>query len=436
MARHTSINTVFKTKGIPTITYVQRENGRFERQLSNAIDEKGTLCLITGLSKTGKTCLYSTVLRQKRLKVLKVSCNDRMSPAHIWAIVGERLGLGQVNGQSVSKKTKSALTAKAGGELGFKLFAGIKGEGSAQTGRESTAIEHKRKAVSEPAPLHLVSLLQKHNYCLVIESINNLQPSVRKTVFQDLKTFVDAEVSTIVVATTHGINDLKVHQTDLPGRITRIELTGWSMNDLSKIVTQGFSYLHVPIVSDNILDIITRGSVGLPIITQAACLDILRKKSSLRFRKLSISQDDVLDALHNVATTSYSDYELVYSDLIRGLREKSRRYNTYEYILTAFSLNPITFSLTRNQLDERIKMIVPAGGMVPPRSSLTYTLNNIENLQNKLDLNVVKWDRNRAILKISDPYFLFYLKWRKKRTSPPEVDDVLEILLDKWNSNK
>ncbi len=62
MSQKINVRDIFKSLGVPTATYVRREDGKYERELANALDAKGKLCLLTGPSKTGKTTLYTRVL--------------------------------------------------------------------------------------------------------------------------------------------------------------------------------------------------------------------------------------------------------------------------------------------------------------------------------------------------------------------------------------
>lgn len=58
MANTLPISEVFKSTGEPTVTYVERDQGKYENVLSDGIDGRGQLCLVIGRSKTGKTTLY------------------------------------------------------------------------------------------------------------------------------------------------------------------------------------------------------------------------------------------------------------------------------------------------------------------------------------------------------------------------------------------
>ena len=132
----------------------------------------------------------------------------------------------------------------------------------------------RRRFLADPSPDHLLPVLKRLAVLLVFEDFHYLKPEVQADVSKQLKAFVDAEVSVIIVGTTHRARDLLMANPDLSGRVSHIQLENWSTADLQKIVTQGFEYLRIdfpPAYAELIAD----ESVGLPIITQSVCLKLV-----------------------------------------------------------------------------------------------------------------------------------------------------------------
>ena len=67
MANTISISDVFKSTGQPTVTYVERDQGKYEHILSAGIDRRGELCLIARPFQNRKTTLYKRVMETKNL---------------------------------------------------------------------------------------------------------------------------------------------------------------------------------------------------------------------------------------------------------------------------------------------------------------------------------------------------------------------------------
>src|SRR5215210_2129940 len=91
MDRTIPVSEVFNTFGQPKATYVERDDGKYERKLSSALDAKGEVCLLTGPSKTGKTTLWGKVLSDKKLDPIRVSGNIGTTAAEFWKIALEEI---------------------------------------------------------------------------------------------------------------------------------------------------------------------------------------------------------------------------------------------------------------------------------------------------------------------------------------------------------
>lgn len=116
-----TVNEVFKAQGQPTITYVAREEGAYERRLSEAIKNRGTVCLLTGPSKTGKTTLYTKVADSLGLTVVKVRCYKELSAKGVW-----RKALEDVNFERLSEQqSKTHHSVGTEGEVGGFFWLGL-----------------------------------------------------------------------------------------------------------------------------------------------------------------------------------------------------------------------------------------------------------------------------------------------------------------------
>src|SRR5262249_4871240 len=143
--------------------------------------------------------------------------------------------------------------------------------------------------------------------------------------------------------------------------ITQIDVGNWSPSDLQEICKLGFKYLNIAI-SLRVAEIIASEAAGLPIIVQQTCLDLFTSKGiqaikQLKGEKIAFQVQDVNSSLNNVARERYVQMEQYYNTLIKGPRERARKYRTYELVLACFTLNPISFKLSRKQIDERMRQL-------------------------------------------------------------------------------
>jgi len=237
------IPEVFRSLGQPTITYVRRDSGKYERRLSAALDVTGQLCLLTGPSKTGKTTLYKRVLDERKLLPLTVRCDGDLSHEQFWRRALEGLNFERVKEHSSAHGSNLITSGKLSGSIGWKWLAGLAGEVSAGVTSTRSEGEVREKIMANPSPAHLVPALKTLPLLLVVEDFHYLSPDVQRIIFQQWKTFIDEEVSVIVIGTTHHAIDIATANQDLLGRLCQIDIAQWSNDDLKKILQQGFSYL-------------------------------------------------------------------------------------------------------------------------------------------------------------------------------------------------
>lgn len=450
------ISDVFRTTGQPTITYVERSSGNYERRLNSYLDERGQLCLITGPSKTGKTTLYKKVLETRSEVPLVVQCTAGRTCDEIWRVALEGVNFERVASHRNSDSSNAKLAAEASGEFGWKWLAKVTGKLSGELSENATEEYIRERVLSSPSPDLLIPILQKTAYVLVIEDFHYLDDEEKVLLFQQWKRFIDSEISIIVLGTTHRSVDIANSNKDLIGRVSHIDIGRWDQADLSKICEKGFKYLRQE-CNRALIDRICAESVGLPIIVQQVCLKIYNSKNIFSVKDArktnSVISTSVVDSCFtDVASEKYSQLETYYKTLIRGPREKNRKYRTYELVIACFTVNPITFSLTRSQIDERLNKLDISNADKPPAASVNSTLGALKKFQDKRDFRLLEWMAAEDTLYIVEPSFLFYVRWRIKGSNKKgtqldlfsdllksidlEVDEFLDEVLNSSNDSK
>jgi len=435
MAKSIPISEIFNGLGIPEETYVPQEKGHYEGQLEQGVIEKGTLCLVTGSSKTGKTTLYNKVLKKNELEPLVVRCNETIDADEFWKRPLEAVDFRRLKDIQRSEAVESSATGKIGGTIGWKWLAGLIGEVSLGIKGTRTETEIREAIVSKPSPSHLIPLLIHSNAVLVVEDFHYLTEETQKHIFQQWKSFTDEGVSVIVVGTTHHGVDLAYANPDLIGRIQQIDLKRWGENDLKQIAEKGFSRLKIDLPTQAI-NLIAKESVGLPIITQQACAQLFIDKGFKNVHageELAFSRKCAFHALHMVATNRYKQFESWYTRLTTGPRKAARKYNTYELILSAFTLDPPKFVLKRHEIDERICNLPITNEEKPPAASINSTLSAIGKFQKSNGFELLEWSKRDQAIYVLEPAFLFYLRWRSERDTSPNDLEMIRSLLNIWN---
>ncbi|WP_185740797.1 AAA family ATPase [Agrobacterium deltaense] len=415
------------------MTYVERDSGLHERRLNSYLDEAGQLCLITGPSKTGKTTLYKRVLAVRGEIPLVVQCTRSKTAADIWREALSSVNFERVTQLSKSKTNNFEAGAEVESEASWAWLAKITGKLSLAGSREINEEIVKERILADPSPDLLIPVLKHTRYVLIIEDFHYLEDDQKVHLFQQWKRFIDNEISIVVLGTSHRAVDIASSNKDLLGRIGQIDIGQWSADDLKKICAKGFAFLQTSVGAE-VIDLIVNESVGLPIITQQTCLEMITSRSVLtvkeaRKRKLKFDDKAAQSALYQVANHRYSQFATYYQTLIRGPREKTRIYKTYEYVLACFTVDPISFDLTRADIDRRLeKLCRQAGDTKPPAASVNSTLGALQKFQQTRDFQLLEWRPTESKLYIIEPSFLFYVRWRTQKEEEGQLD-FFELLL-------
>lgn len=434
------LSDVFKTVGQPSVTYVHRSNGKLETALNNSLNESGLLCLVTGPSKTGKTTLYRQVLSSRNEIPLIVRCDRTKNCETIWKQALEAIDFERIEQRTHATTAKSSGELELGTKIGWAWLADATARLKGSYGRERSETEARKRILAEPGPDLLIPLLKSTNHILVIEDFHYMEDSNKIVLFQQWKQFIDNEISVIVLGTTHRAVDIANSNKDLMGRISQIDVGHWEMKDLERICEKGFDHLKIQ-STKGIRHFIASEAVGLPIVVQQACLNIITSEGAeyshqIRDLRFKVKKDHVESALHSVAKTKYTQFESYYTTLIRGPREKSRKYKTYELVLACFTLNPIQFSLKRIEIDRRMSLLRIPENEFPPSTSMNSTLGALKQFQERRELELLEWRQKEEILYIIEPAFLYYVRWRTRRETQPEQLDMFEILMKTvWVAN-
>lgn len=220
---------IFRTTGQPTVTYVPRDSGHYERRLNGYLDEKGQLCLITGPSKTGKSTLYKRVLEERGQIPLVVQCTSERTAAEMWKVALEQANFDRVKSITEVGGSKINSTVEVGTKFGWKWLAEVSGKFSGGMAQELSESKVREKVLSEASPDVLIPFLSKTNYVLVIEDFHYLSDKEKILLFQQWKRFVDNEITIIILGTTHRAIDIASSNKDLIGRVAQIDIGQWEI---------------------------------------------------------------------------------------------------------------------------------------------------------------------------------------------------------------
>lgn len=435
-----NIYEVFKQNGLPNVTYVKRDGGLDEERLSEALDRPGMICLLTGISKTGKTTLRAKVAESRQLESIVIRCEPASTPLDLWRRALESVNFERVVERQRTNGTDTKIVGEVQAEFGWRWLAKITPKLVANFSSSDSEHVTKAKILADPSPDHLLPVLKRLAVLLVFEDFHYLKPEVQADVSKQLKTFVDAEVSVVIVGTTHRARDLLMANPDLSGRVSHIQLENWSTADLQKIVTQGFDHLRIDF-PPAYAELIASESVGLPIITQSVCLKLVvaqkRINGNILPKNIQFTKQNVFDAFHDVVMETYNvEFSQMHDRWRRGTTDQLiHAPSYYELLLWIFVLDPIKFSLTKEELYKRLGQLTkfPKFSLeIPSSHTLTDLLTTLEAFQMGLKRRaLLEWSSDDEQLYMLEPTFLFYLRWETMHDAVPTTHDILAEVFHK-----
>jgi hypothetical protein len=175
---------------------------------------------------------------------------------------------------------------------------------------------------------------------------------------------------------------------------------------------------------------IAEESVGLPLIAQAIYLEICSfrdiEETQLNKTNLILRAPEVHRVLHNIAISDFGEFEKKYKRMARGLRAvKNRKYNTYEYLLMMFALDPIVYELNLVDVAERLDRLPIPSVAKPNQAQIRQALDGLNQLQGKISSSLLEWYEVDETVYILEPSFLFFLRWRKTGRTLPAIYEIL-----------
>jgi hypothetical protein len=412
MARATE---VFTPNDVPTVTYVERAEQKFEQRLREAFAIPKMIVSISGPSKTGKTVLVNKVVETENL--IPVSGASIKTAEDLWQKV-----LGWMEGPVSSKETsdvvgKLEVGAKGGGKIGIPFVAEGKAEAEGKLAGEM-------KRGSEKTYLHeglpqVIKDIAGSAYTVFIDDFHYIPRDAQVDIGRQIKEAAEAGVKICTASVPHRADDVVRSNTELRGRVSAIDTGRWPENELERIGYKGFQALNMDI-APAIMGKLTGQAFGSPQLMQAICLNLCFENKVLETlnEQRRIELDFV--AMQNVfeRTSTFSDFSTMVTRLhagpkLRGHERKEYKFkngsvgDVYRCALLAIKADPPLLTLSYDDLIARTRAM--CADESPSGSSLSATLGHMTTIAESVqEAHVMEWDEDT--LHIVEPYFLFFLR--------------------------
>lgn len=419
---------IFTPNGHPVYTYVSRmlkdkagNEYAPESKLKNALKIPGRVVSIAGPSKSGKTALVEKVIGKDNL--IKLSGSQIKNPEDLWSLAAQELGIPKEQKNTIKEGTKETQKVE------MKCVAGIPGSVKVAAGYSQEESLDNQSELQHTHDLYsyakVIEIIKNNGKIIFLDDFHYMSEETQKKVAEQIKNAAEKDFIRFCIAQVRHKRDLVVRKNpDLTGRLVNIDFDLWELADIKKIAT-GFTLMGAQ-VRDSVINAFAQEAGGSPQIMQEICLALTlsEKFAECKEREVEISLSlDEIDELISACIDSI-DRDRILSRLEEGPASHGKERKEYEIItgekvdvygciVTAIALNPPWLEITKAQLIDRVSFIVT--GQKPTSTSIEKSIRHMEKIAQEFDdfNDYLEWDEDKG-LQITDPYLLFFTRWKKE----------------------
>lgn len=408
------VKTVFVSGGPPTVSYVSRK--ALESALLCIINTNRIIS-VTGQTKSGKTVLTSSFF--KKLNPITVSCGDLTirSTEDFWKTLHS---LCRTPVSSESSIKTNTVEAKAGINLSWKGVVQASGSGDIN---QQNVTKETVSPTPEDYKASVLAHLRKNmpKGYLIIDDFHYLEEKIKSDIVHGFKSLIFDGFNLVLVAIPHRDDDVVHLSKEMIGRLEKVRVNQWSVEELKEIAIKGFSRYNIEI-SDEALSNMADEAYGTPHLMQDFCLKLsIRKIIDNSFAKGTIiypSKKELHTIYHQVAESIGTP---ILSQISQGGREGRRKKYRLKngqqgdvYDLTIMALCNMENDKTKisfARIYEGVKNQVSE--MPPNQSQITNVLKRFANVATADNAAnpIFDYDEKNHCIYISNPFLLFFLKW-------------------------
>jgi hypothetical protein len=406
---------VFTPTTQPTITYISEHLIDKKLTLNRAIEMGGAVITLSGPSKSGKTVFVETVVGKDNL--IQVTGASIASADALWKRVFDKVGTPISTTQSTTHTQELSaagnlevsvpLFAKAGGNLGGKNTTGA-------SASSSTSPDFLNLIIREFA---------NTGFIIFIDDFHYIPKEIQDEIATLIKEAVRHGVLFVCASVPYHADDVILANSDLRGRMVKLDFDYWNPSTLKRIAQKGFDALNVS-VPEATVEAFAMEAAGSPQLMQALCLNLcyefdIKEK---QIEKSVVSCDiKCIDKVCGM-TSLMNDYTSVIDSMkdgpkTRGERRKSyplsdgSSLDVYPLVLRALSEDPPELTIRYPNLQGRIQRLCKTG-QGPSGSSVTGACAHMAEIANATSgSTILEWDGESDVFDIRDPYLLFALRW-------------------------
>lgn len=406
---------VFTPTTQPTITYISDHLINKKLNINRAIEMGGSVITLSGPSKSGKTVFVETVVGKDNLIQVTGASIDNADV--LWKRIFDKVG----TPISATQSTTHTDELSAGGILEVSIPLVAKGAGKFD-GKNITS----RSITSNANPDFLNLIIREFantGFIIFIDDFHYIPKLIQNEIATLIKEAVRNGVLFVCASVPYHADDVILANSDLRGRMVKLDFDYWNSSALQRIAQKGFEALNVS-VPEAAIEAFANEAAGSPQLMQALCLNLCYEFDieETYLEKVSVSCDQNCINKICVMTSLMNDYTSVINGMkdgpkTRGERRKSyplsdgASLDVYPLVLRALSENPPELTIRYPNLLGRIQRLCK-NGEGPSGSSVTGACAHMAEIANATSgSTILEWDGDSDVFDIRDPYLLFALRW-------------------------
>jgi len=419
-----ALDEVFVPGGLPSITYVPREERKLEDELRSAIFRPHEIILLLGATKSGKTVLTQTVIPQERLVLVEGTRVDTRVE-RFWSQAASQLGLGTKTIESDTREDGRHKDIET--EVGAKvpvlgwLSGRFRGSGGTSHSKRVGTAVHREVDEQEDT----IKALVQSDKVLVIEDFHAISANVQSSIIRALKGPIFQGMRVVVIGIPHREHDVELAMKDMADRTKRIRIPMWNRNELKQICDRGFEALNILPAANMVKQFCTH-AYGSPNLLQQFCRKVCENHGvrESRVQKLSLGLGGRYETFfEEFAEGSNSDVRRIVAEFRSPRESRLKKYqlkdgrvlNIYQLVLSALRAKLPAQDVAAGEVDDVISTMVEGDG--PETEEVTRALSRLGDLakqiadEERVGQPVLEWNDRLRKLHITDASFAFHVKW-------------------------
>jgi hypothetical protein len=403
----------------PQYTYTSRAPEKLEEAVTDHLEERDKLLLITGPTKTGKTVLVDHVVPRFMTDVVRVEGPMVAKDADVWKQIVDDLGWYTDIGTEASRTETDTESVGGNARVNTGVFqAGVKKDSGGTVG----ATAGKKRSANRSAQTVGRDALLETGAALVIDDFHHIESEVQANLIKQLKSIVaQRKAPVILVAVPHHAADVVRAEPEMQGRLKHIEIPNWDEEELKEIARLGFPVLNID-CPDGVADHLAEVAWGSPHLMQVLCRELAKDNGIRETQPESVTLQPPTsweNFLHDVAVENTEPKTI--EKLATGAQSRSKRdprplqaggtTDLYRALLAAIASTGPKRSLIYDDLRQALQGILVKLPQSNEVTSHLLKLNGIAHNEAGVGRDPVLEYDNDKVLHVVDPFFAFRLRW-------------------------